>query len=273
MQILRAVEFQFKPALALAVDDFNPPAQLLTQVLLALGNVVHFEGRQLLFRLWLPGHVPAQQLRLPHGQTQSADLLGGIPLLLLGFQGQDRSCVARGQSARRQFFLYFLGKCQEPYGVCHRRTGFAHPVRRFLLGKVVLADKPLVALGFFQRIQILTLEVFNQGQLRGFPVVGLDDHRRDLGKPRLPGCPPAALARDYLIVAAGHFPDSERLDHAVEPDGLRQSFQFFLVEDLPGLVGIGFDFIKRQVLIGGAFPGFLGHISQQRSQASAKTLL
>ena len=59
----------------------------------------------------------------------------------------------------------------------------------------------------------------------------------------------------------------------MEPDGLRQGFQFFLVEDLPGLVGIGFDFIERQVLIGGTFPGFLGHISQQRSQASAKTLL
>ena len=59
----------------------------------------------------------------------------------------------------------------------------------------------------------------------------------------------------------------------MEPDGLRQCLQFFLVEDLPGLIGIGFDFIDWQALIGGVFLGFLGHVAQQRSQASAKALL
>ena len=59
----------------------------------------------------------------------------------------------------------------------------------------------------------------------------------------------------------------------MEPDGLRQGFQFFLVEDLPGLVGVGFDFIDWQALVWCIFPGFLGHVPQQRSQASAKALL
>ena len=43
LQIFLAVEFQFKAALALAVDDLDATAQSLTQLLFAFGHIVHGE--------------------------------------------------------------------------------------------------------------------------------------------------------------------------------------------------------------------------------------
>ena len=68
------------------------------------------------------------------------------------------------------------------------------------------------------------------------PVVRLDNNGGDLLKPGGLGRPPAALAGDNLVVAAGQAAHGEGLDNAVDPDGFRQVVQRTLFKPFPGLV-------------------------------------
>ena len=56
-------------------------------------------------------------------------------------------------------------------------------------------------------------------------------------------------------------------------DGIRQRLQFFLVEVLPGLIGVGFYLVDRQLLIRAFFQGLFTEIPQKRTQTLAKSFL
>ena len=57
------------------------------------------------------------------------------------------------------------------------------------------------------------------------------------------------------------------------PDGLCQSFQFLIVKIPAGLVGIGFDFMKRQCFQTAGALRFFRQVTQQRTKAPAEALL
>ena len=64
---------------------------------------------------------------------------------------------------------------QQPQGVGDGAAGFAHPLGRLLLSHVVVFNEGLETSGFLHGVQVLSLEVFDHGQLSGLAIVGLDD--------------------------------------------------------------------------------------------------
>ncbi len=99
--------------------------------------------------------------------------------------------------------------------------------------------------GFFQRVKVFALEVFDDGQFGGLAVVGLDDVHRHFAPAGLHSRPQTALAGDNLVAIADAA-DHDRLQQAVGRDALREFLDFVAVEILAGLVRIAVDLVDRQ---------------------------
>jgi len=126
---------------------------------------------------------------------------------------------------------------------------------------------------FFNRVQVLPLQIFDQRQLHSLLVVGFHDNYGYLVQACQTGSPPAAFACNDLVIPIGHFPNGQGLNNAMLPDGLCQCLQLLIVKIPAGLVGIGFDFMKRQCFqTAGAFR-FFRQVTQQRTKAPAEALL
>ena len=83
---------------------------------------------------------------------------------------------------------------QEPQGVGHRGALLTHAVRDLALGQAEIFDEDPECLGLLDRVELLTLEVFDQRQLEQIDVGNVPDDGRDLMNPSLLRSAPAALA-------------------------------------------------------------------------------
>ena len=63
--------------------------------------------------------------------------------------GRDRPGLDQLQNLRPE--------AQQPQRICDRRARFAHALRRLLLRHAVLADELLIALRFFNRVEVSAL--------------------------------------------------------------------------------------------------------------------
>ena len=208
------------------------------------------------------------QIAFDHG-------FGGL-FLSGGLQTQQGAGVTGGQLALGQQGAHGSAQIQQAQDIGHIAAAFAHPLGGFFLRQIVVLHQHLIALGFFDGVQILALEVFDHGQLHGLAVVGLNDQHRHLGQARHPGGPPAALAGDDLIVARGQLADGQRLDNAVLTDGFGQILQRLIVEVLAGLLAVGFhlgDGQHRHAAALAALGGEGRSIAQQGAKTLAKPLL
>ena len=178
-----------------------------------------------------------------------------------------------GDGTAAEHFQNLVTETQQTQGVCYGGTGLAHLSGGLFLGHVIVVDQSLISQGFFHRVQILTLQVFNQGQLRGFFVIRFDDDNRNFGQSRNSGGTPPALAGDDLIITAGQLPYRQRLDDAVDSDGICQGLEFFFVKILTGLFRVGFYLVQGNQTVAVLFLGFLRKVTQQCAQAFAQTFI
>ena len=88
-------------------------------------------------------------------------------------------------------------------------------------------------LSFFERPQVLALNVLDERNLDNLGVVDFPDHDRELPKPDAHGRLVAALTGDDLIPAAA-LPDNQRLDDALLGDRRHELRE--IAHDLPGLI-------------------------------------
>ena len=95
--------------------------------------------------------------------------------------------------------------------------------------------------GNFDGIEMLSLEVLNEGELQHL-LVGrdMDDVGRDLLEPSFPGSAHSAFSRDELVPPC-ETPHSDGLNEPLLPNRLRQLIECFSIEIRPGLVGISLD--------------------------------
>ena len=77
-----------------------------------------------------------------------------------------------------------------------------NPLGDLFLGKAKIAVKPRVGPGLFDRIQVLALQIFNQGQFKNLPVAGLADDGRCIREAKFARRAPPAFARDQLVLVA-----------------------------------------------------------------------
>ena len=97
-------------------------------------------------------------------------------------------------------------------------------------------------LGFFERCQVLALDVLDQREFEHLGFVDVADHRRQLVEPGLDRRLVAALAGDDLE-AAGALPDHQRLENSLLGDRRDQLRQ--VPHHLPRLVGVRIDLLDR----------------------------
>ena len=132
----------------------------------------------------------------------------------------------------------------------------------------------VIALGLFDGIEVGALEIFDQRQLHGLLVVGLDHDDRNLVETCEPGCAPAALTGDDLIEAGRQLPHGQRLDNAVHGDGVGQRLQFVRVKAFARLERIRLHLLQRQKLrTGGRLRRLHGRFAEKRAQPLAEATL
>ncbi len=110
--------------------------------------------------------------------------------------------------------LQLVGKLQQTQVVGYRRTVLTHLLREGLLRQVALLDEALQAEGDFDGVEVLTLDVFDEGHRVQVLVVDLADVDRQRCEPRPSGGAPAAFAADQDVAAVGALADREGLDDA-----------------------------------------------------------
>ena len=116
-------------------------------------------------------------------------------------------------------------------------AAFAHRCRERFLGPPELVDQPPIAFRLFQSVQVLALDVLDERELKGLPVVEAVDDHRDFVKPRSLRRTPAPFAGDDLIRGAlfrvgAH---EHRLHHPAAADRIRQAVELPVVETAPRL--------------------------------------
>ena len=90
-------------------------------------------------------------------------------------------------------------------------------LRELLVGRAEVVKQLLVRRGLFQRVQLLPVQVLDQGVPEQVVVLGLLDDGADLGQPGpLRGAPPA-LAHDELVPAGPGRADDHGLQQADLP--------------------------------------------------------
>ncbi|MCI5158943.1 MAG: hypothetical protein D3906_11015 [Candidatus Electrothrix sp. AUS1_2] len=123
------------------------------------------------------------------------------------------------------------GEIQESEGIGHSGTVAPYPAGDFFLGQMKFFNKTGVGASLFNGIQILTLDIFNQGQLQGFVITaGLHDNHRYFFLADQTSCSEPPLPGNQCISIAAVAADQKRLDNSFFTNRLRQLPQFFLVE-------------------------------------------
>jgi hypothetical protein len=146
--------------------------------------------------------------------------------------------VAGTEHARRHPLLDDRRQVQQPQGVADVRSGAAYLARQLLVGGAEIVKELLVRGGLFERIELLAVQVLDQGVPEELVVLGLLDDRADLGQPGALAGPPPPLAHDELIPAGPGRADDHRLQQADLADRLRELVQGLFVEGPPWLPGV-----------------------------------
>ena len=109
-----------------------------------------------------------------------------------------------------------------------------------LLGMAIFVDQPLIGLGLLDRVEILALDILEQGDFERLGVVEVADDHRDFVQPRLLRRAPAPLAGDDLVAVAVRA-DDDRLDQPARRDRGGELVERGLVEMAARLVGMRLD--------------------------------
>ena len=113
---------------------------------------------------------------------------------------------------------YVVGEVKKTEGVCNSTSSLSYLKRNLFLCEIVALDKRPVSLSLFNRIKILTLNVFNKRNLRYFKVVLVQNDYGHFCKTCHFRCTVSAFTRNYLVVTVGNFAHQNRLKYAVYRD-------------------------------------------------------
>ena len=162
-------------------------------------------------------------------------------MLLLVGDVDEGAGVSHGDMSVADGDLHLGGQLQQSQEIGHGTAALANLVAHFLLGHVTFVDEALVGDGHLNGVQVLAMDVFDEGQFKHLLIVSHADEHRNLGQTCHFGGPQSALAGNELVFVVAEFPDRNRLDHTLFLDGLCQLFQGCFVEFRSGLEGVGFD--------------------------------
>ena len=196
--------------------------------------------------------------------------LGGIGVR------EQRTGVAGGECAVADFGLYGRGEVHQPQCIGHMAAGFADGLAEGFLRETELVDHTAVALRLFDGVEVLSLEVLDEGRGHGFGFVEWADECGDFVQSGALGGPPAPFAGDDLIVtgSGGMGASEDGLQDAARANGFGQFFQSRRLHGSAGLVWTWLEEIDRDggdVGVG-RLGDFEAHFSEERCQAATETV-
>ena len=148
-------------------------------------------------------------------------------------QRQQGAGVAHVQVARHQHGLHRLDQIQQAQQIGCGAARAPHGLRGQLVRQAEFFHQPVQALGFFERVQVFALDVFNQRHRGGGLVGHVADQHRQAVQPGQRGSAKTPLARnDFVfaaVAAAAQAPHQNRLHDALRLDGFGQIVQRALV--------------------------------------------
>jgi hypothetical protein len=136
--------------------------------------------------------------------------------------GQQRAGMAHLDLAVLEHRLDLLGQVLKTQQVAHRRPRASHGLRRFRVRQAEFDYQPTQRPRLFERIQVLALDVLDEGHRDGRVIRNLaHDGRHFLKTGQLCG-PPAAFAGDDLVAPFAartrNRANDNRLDDTLRPD-------------------------------------------------------
>jgi len=220
-----AEKADFQGTFALGISKVNLGAQPFAQLILETGYVriaggsyghgLGYRGRLTLLE------VLHQRLSLADIHPVAEDTLGNHLLMFLSGQTHNGLGVAHGEAAVANVTLDSWGQLEEAKRIGNGGAALADLGGYLLLGQLELLNQLGITLSFLDRVEILTLQVFDEGQFENGAVIGLPNENRHFGEPEQLSGAPAAFTGDQLQPAVV-LTNDERLNDALFFDGIRQ---------------------------------------------------
>ena len=214
----------------------------LADVILGLGGELRL-GRFLVDRL-ARDRLGDELLGVAHVQLPLHDEVGEHALLGLGLEPEKGLGVTARQHLPRDECLHLGIEVKKADRIRDRGAVFADALGDLLLLQAEFLGQSRVGLGLLEGIEILALEVLDEGHLEHVAVRGIAHDHRHLRQLQLGRGPPAALPGDEFILPV-HEPHDERLDHPMFADRIDQLGEVLLVETLARLQGRGHHLVQR----------------------------
>ena len=204
-----------------------------------IGGIAVFIGRSIEEGL-------GEFFRGAHGELAADDLIGGEELGILILDGKNGFGMANGEAALGDEQLHIAVEIEQAHGIGDAGAGLADTAGDLVLFEGEFLGKAHVAFGFFHGIEVLALEVLDEGHLEHIAVGGLTLDDGHGGESEFAGSTPAAFAGDELELAI-HGAHDERLDDAVLADGLDEVVQRGFAELEAWLQGTGHHHVERDI--------------------------
>ncbi len=156
--------------------------------------------------------------------------------------------MTRAQLTFGDHRLDLIGQRQKPHRIGDVAAAFAERAAELFLRVTEFLDEPAIALAFFDRVEVLALDVLDQRDLGRAAIVHLADDHRNLVQLRRLRCTPAPLAGENLVASrirriAAH---EDRLQNAFLAHRLGQGFEILGIEMPPRLEPARLHLLDRQ---------------------------
>ena len=140
-----------------------------------------------------------ERFRLADRETLLRDQRADLGLLFGRGQREQRAGVAHFELALLDERADGLRQLEQAQEVRHRGARTADGLRGLLVGQLEFRDQPRERGRFLERVQVLALDVLDEGERDGVLVVDAAQHGRDVVQARHLRGAPAALAGDDLV--------------------------------------------------------------------------
>lgn len=212
-EVVIAIIFEFDFALFLGVVDDGVGGEVVTEAVLEVGDVGVNDGCGFFL-----GGFPATFMEVldeffggADGEVFVEDFVGDGELVGGVFDAEDGFGVADGEVAVGDVALDGVLEVEEAHGVRDAGAGFADALGDDVLLEAEFLGEADVAGGFFDGIEVLALEVLDEGHLEDFLVGGgAFDGGNGVQSEELGGAPATFTGDEFHLIA--DFTDDEGLD-------------------------------------------------------------
>ena len=243
MQIIGAVIKQGQLAALLRAVQLCTRSEKLPRHALQIGKLpVARRFFRFLLRLY---RLRADALQLAHRPALLHREIRQL-YLPLAVHARQRARMSRGQFSIDHHLLNHVLQREQAQQVRQRAAALAQPFGGALLRKAALLHQAAHAARFFNGVQIIALQIFNQSRFQLALLIPVAHDGGNHFQPRHAARAIAALARDDAI-AAVRFTHHDGLNHAHRFNRGRQFSQRILVKRAARLIGIRIDHVNRQI--------------------------